>query len=62
MVTDFVYIPNIDSPRYKTPKNKLIKTSKSWVLGVTVAVVTEANDRKMPKLTYFEAISEGFAK
>lgn len=41
----------MDTPRCKTQKD-----TKSWLLGVTVAKVTEAKYVKIAKLTYFEAI------
>lgn len=37
------------------------KDTKSWLLGVTAAMVTEAEDEKIAILTYFEVILEGFA-
>lgn len=39
---------------------KTQKDTKSWVLVVTVAMVTEAEDGKIAKFTYFKAILEGF--
>lgn len=56
ILTNFPYISYMDTPRCKTQK-----TTKSWLLGVTVAMVIEAKDGKIAKLTYFEAILEGFA-
>lgn len=35
------------------------KDTNNWVLGVTVAMVTEAREGKIAKLTYFKAILEG---
>lgn len=38
------------------------KDTKSWLLQVIVDTITEAKDGKIVKLTYCEAILEGFAK
>ena len=45
----------------ETARCKTQETTKSWLLGVTVAMVIEAKDGKIAKLTYFETILEDFA-
>lgn len=37
------------------------KDTKSWLLQVIVDTITEVKDGKIVKLTYCEAILEGFA-
>lgn len=51
-----LYISDMDIPSCKTQTD-----TKSWVLGVTVAMVTEAKDLKIAKLTDFKAILERYA-
>lgn len=44
-----------------TPKCKTQRDTKSWLVWVTIAMVTVAKNGKIAKLTEFEDILAGFA-